>query len=930
MPLTLAASVQLLVVFSADLVQDAPSTLNWLLRQTATASRSAELDVPSKGDLLSLMGAAPSEGQPNKTTEDVVVAIHPSSKREGSASFVTLWADNNSGSRPSTTEMMNRQEYSLYFQVEGDDASYRLFETDGAGNCVVSQDAKRLLGMTQEDLDKLRNPDTDCFVRVDHKTTNSYEASASELYSEVVVTTQKKDEDGSPALDDEGNPIYKETRKHITWSIRHDGVSEGETAYDGAYIDAPRDDYPGYVNDGQEVMQLLGDVTFNFTLRVGDEAGRLASLPEDERFNAWFQEWGIHQKLIVKKNVNGTEEDYSELTGGPEADNELYHAMKDGALKLSISNDGQTAMLGPARWPMYHPDGSAFEYSLQQEESKSTKTFPDGATYSDYYQVVYNNLNTLHHSSDTTVAHNDGTIILIHKGDTRVDAHKIWLDDDASERPETRFTLWRYSLRDGAGSDSASQVTTRDDGGAYITLTLSAEESEKAGDGAIDLGDLLRKQYPDCSIAKYDPAGYPYIYLIREDGLSGYEALFGSGVAEDGSATGDTGANYYSADFENTVAAGGDAVRTDGDKSLYMGGTIINRRSDTTKQTLAKTWEAGSYQDQLADVEVTFQLERILKEHAKFDEDRGYWVANGDTYKVTDPATGETFEYPYDFRYCDDVPSDAQLKTVAGWTSENLTQEVSADVPRYDKDGKEWVYRWNEVAVTKAGDPTSFFIQNTDPDTGLKLMSGDFFILSSIVDDQGANVPLHFKGEYDKERGVLVNRYVDETIAQMQKWWWNENTQEFTQDTSNLGYEAQPVTVTLLCNNEVFGEFTVNGAKSEKREVASKDGSTAFFCQETEPWVMDFTGLPKYDANGSKYDYMVVEGAMGYFQQHQYMPEDPETGLPNVTKIWNKPGSGGSLIRVSKAWEDGGGTPLPVCPSRWASSPSTTSSKMAS
>lgn len=316
MPLTLAASVQLPVVFSANLVQDAPSTLNWLLQQTATESRSAELDVPSKGDLLSLMGAAPSEGQPNKTTEDVVVGIHPSSKREGSASFVTLWADNNSPSRPLTTKMMNGQEYSLYFKVEGDDASYRLFETDSEGNCVVSQDAQRLLGMTQEDLDELRNPDTDSFVRVDRKTTNSYEASASELYSEVVVTTQKKNEDGSPALDDEGNPICKETRKHITWSIKHDGVSEGETAYDGVYIDAPRHDYPNYINDGQEVMQLLGDVTFNFTLRVGDEAGRLMSLPEDERFDAWFQKWGIHQKLIVKKNVNGTEEDYSELTGG--------------------------------------------------------------------------------------------------------------------------------------------------------------------------------------------------------------------------------------------------------------------------------------------------------------------------------------------------------------------------------------------------------------------------------------------------------------------------------------------------------------------------------------------------------------------------------------------------------------------------------------
>lgn len=108
MPLTLAASVQLSVVFSADLVQDAPSTFNWLLQQTASGSRSAQLCVPSRGEFLSLMGAAPSEGQPNAIAEDEVIGIHLSSKREGSASFVTLWADNNSGSRPLTTEMMNR------------------------------------------------------------------------------------------------------------------------------------------------------------------------------------------------------------------------------------------------------------------------------------------------------------------------------------------------------------------------------------------------------------------------------------------------------------------------------------------------------------------------------------------------------------------------------------------------------------------------------------------------------------------------------------------------------------------------------------------------------------------------------------------------------------------------------------------------------
>ena len=76
-----------------------------------------------------------------------------------------------------------------------------------------------------------------------------------------------------------------------------------------------------------------------------------------------------------------------------------------------------------------------------------------------------------------------------------------------------------------------------------------------------------------------------------------------------------------------------------------------------------------------------------------------------------------------------------------------------------------------------------------------------------------------------------------------------------------------------------------------------------------------FHGLPKYDANGSKYDYMVVEGALGYFQQHQYMPEDPETGLPNVTKIWNKPGSGGSSIRQQACM--GINTSAAYLPVRW-------------
>lgn len=328
---------------------------------------------------------------------------------------------------------------------------------------------------------------------------------------------------------------------------------------------------------------------------------------------------------------------------------------------MSISDDGKSGALGPARWPLYHPDGSTFVYSFQQDEEKHTTTIDNGdgtsSTYTDSYQVTYNNANTPNYGSDVSAAYNNGTVSVIHRGTTRVDFTKKWLDDDASARPDTNYTLWRYSAKDGEGPDTASQVTVREDGGAYIAISLTAEQSRNAPDGTIDLGALLRSKYKDVSIAKYDPAGYPYVHFLREDEPAGYERLFGSGIdAEDGTVTGDTAPNYYNDDFSGKVDATQDFVRAEGDKSVYSGGTIINRRSETTTAELTKTWDAASFQDQIADISVTFKLERILKKHARFDENLGYWVANGDTYTVTDPDTGETNEFPYGFSYCDDVP----------------------------------------------------------------------------------------------------------------------------------------------------------------------------------------------------------------------------------------------------------------------------------
>ena len=924
----LSASVSVPVSFDSQLAQDDESEIDWKLQQGAPDDRSVKLSIPSKATLAFMAGLANTlggEGVPAAVSNagDAAALVDSktslSSERGGKAEFTTVWADGNSAMRPSASQLMNNYEYRIYFQVEGDDKQYCLTQTDDAGNNVLSEDAKRLLGMTQEQFEALRDPGNDRIVQVRQTQTNTYSISANELYSQVITKTLLRDDEGNPALDEDKNPVYTKTAKNITWAIKHEGFNCDDVVYNNAYVVASRDRYPSYVTDTQEVLQLLGDVTFNLSLHVGDEANELAAMSDDERMEKWFEKWGVLSSIITQKVKNGVVVEELVQKGSEGKDGEFYKAITTGSLKLSISDDGKSGALGPARWPLYHPDGSTFVYSFKQDEEKHTTTIDNGdgtsSTYTDSYQVTYNNANTPNYGSDVSAAYNNGTVSVIHRGTTRVDFTKKWLDDDASARPDTNYTLWRYSAKDGEGPDTASQVTVREDGGAYISISLTAEQSRNAPDGTIDLGAFLRSKYKDVSTAKYDPAGYPYVYFLREDAPAGYERLFGSGVdAEDGAVTGDTAPNYYNDDFSGKVDATQDFVRAEGDKSVYSGGTIINRRSETTTPELTKTWDAASFQDQIADISVTFKLERILKKHARFDENLGYWVANGDSYTFTDPDTGETNEFPYIFSYCEDVPFGDQNKTVTGWTAENLTQTVSSQVPRFDANGEEWVYRWSESYVEKP-DSFSFFAQDIDHTTGQSLMTGTFAVLSSITDASGEHVPLIFEGYYDKEKGVLVNKYIDQTTARAEKYWWSESSGEYTQDTSNLGYDAKPVSVTLTRNGNALHQFTLTGTAQDEPTKVTLDDGTVFFYQETTPWNMDFTGLPKYDENGAEYTYMVMEGSEGYVRQHEYhrnYKEDPDDsfadGVPNLTKIKNRPGEDASIVRVSKTWSDGGNT----------------------
>lgn len=293
----LSASVSVPVFFDSQLAQDDESEIGWELQQGAPCDRSVKLSIPSKAMLAFMAGLVNTLGSEGAVAAasnagDAAASVDSetflSSERGGKAEFTTVWADGNSAMRPSVNQLMNNCEYRIYFQVEGDDKQYCLFQTDDAGNSVLSEDAKRLLGMTQEQFEALRDPDNDRIIQVRQTQTNTYFVSANELYSQVITKTLLRDDEGNPALDEDKNPVYTQTAKNITWAIKHEGFNYNDVVYNGAYAVASQDRYPNYVTDTQEVLQLLGDVTFNLSLHIGDEANELAAMSNDERMEKWF------------------------------------------------------------------------------------------------------------------------------------------------------------------------------------------------------------------------------------------------------------------------------------------------------------------------------------------------------------------------------------------------------------------------------------------------------------------------------------------------------------------------------------------------------------------------------------------------------------------------------------------------------------------
>lgn len=741
-------------------------------------------------------------------------------------SSTITWCDNNSGSRPSTESLENG--FIPYYAVQGTNEYKPLVVQDPDGRYVVPQQAINDLHLSVEQIIQLS---TMPLVDIIQNATNAYEVLSHALPGSVATVVT------SPTLDDDGNPTYNEAGEQIFHS------TTTTEYFDWKLVDTNA--YPGYV-DGtnskweHQYKMLTTDIEFTVIGKIGDEA-----LPDV---------FGSNEENDFRFGATIDNQDKGSVS--------IAQAVEAGDLKLTTSTDGKTCTI-TGTVPAYDENGYPIVYYIKYTGEQNTN---------DYYQPTYDNSTSANHGSDTTATYVGGTMTLRHAGTTEYYGTKQWLDDgDTTKRPEVTFTLWRYSLN-GGSAETASQVTLSQDasvsGGissnsaaSYVQVTLPAGSSS-----TVDLHALLRNTYGDAidQLPKYDPDGYPYVYALREEAISGYEQVFGS-VAQDGTAN-DTPPTYELSD--GTWTSLNSTVRPSNDRFVYNGGgvngegVISNRITGTTSTEMTKSWEIAAFQDDLQEVVCEFTAQCRVK------------GTNGEWQKVD---------------------SSNAVQALTGWNAETLTKTITGTFPKYDAHGKELEYRWVESNVTFNDQETNFVADGNG--------GGSFTI--NVLDAERNPETLEFTstptttvGDDGSYSTQIVNTFENITDQHVDKY-WEQPDGTLAQIAPDPAYDDGVAKVELYQDGVKIGEFTLDGKTDDN--ATPIDGLGDAIWQETSSYHGDFENLPKYSPDGVRYNYIVLEVKKDNW--HSERTYDPDTRTTRIDNYF--PEGEGSEIRVTKYWLDG-------------------------
>ena len=854
------ATLELPVTVGAELFGEEPAQLEWTLQTDAddpAVTQTATLELPALPAEDAERGETPEQGaeQEEESAEENAAETEGASDEfrqrlltpfSNSEQLVSHALSNYSASVEMTVTWCDNNSSSRPTTADWAKGIDILFQIDGgkpvnllAANGTLTDSARGALHIAED-----VNPSWVHFASVVPTSTSSWSIDLSGLPTTLTETTGTPTGDYLPS----GEPEYEyTTTEHtITWKI----VDNNQTP--SGYVLGENDKGE---SGSQRYFMRTQDFTFTISGKLGGQSlqGVFGQEFNDKTYAASFQLGAsINNQTVADDEGNARTISLAELLGS-----------ESGRYTVTYNEDGDAVIT--LTLPMYDESNQPIVYNI-------TYTDPhDPSSGADYYQPTYNNSSSANHGSATDALYDGGTMTLRPMGTTTYDAEKAWLDGNSTNRPEVTFTLWRYSTAPGSGPSTAAQVQlnaiegdTETNAIEYVTVTVPADS-----ENTVDLGDLLADKYGDSAsnvlsgLPKYDPDGYEYVYGLREDtNLAGYETVYGT--VDNAGAVSDTPPSNASSDW----------TRPSNDPFVYNTGTVTNRLYGNVTVEGTKSWEIAAFQDSLGDVTVEFTAQSRKK------------ATEGNA--LFGLLTVE-----------DEWQDTEHTITVDGWISEALTQSFSATLPKYDAWGNELEWRWVESGITVDGQPVTF----TPDDNG-----GGTFTLT-LVNAEGEDETLEFTStltEQEDGSSLITNTFDNTTYELVDKLWQQPDGTFAPIKPADDGYPDHPdldtdgrVTMELFQNGNSVFTYEMDGQTDQAATTIDALGNDVTV-QETSSYHLEFTNLPKYDDNGVRYSYLVLEqGVRGWHSERTY---DATT---HTTTITNAVGPGeGSEIRVMKEWID--------------------------
>ena len=637
------------------------------------------------------------------------------------------------------------------------------------------------------------------------------------------------------------------TTKAVQWEMEAPQF-EG---YEFVEINADnQDQYPAAGDKFGWYYLLTDDFSFTINLRMGD-----AQAPTLARVRDLLKNFEFHwQYGSTKQTVS-----FAKL----EEDGHFSYDPDTGTVSV------------PGIWK-YNVDGSPISFWIDENsEFSESMSIPseDAAGLlegDDTLLITYSNAGVPNSASVTNRVYSGGQLNLTRTGTTGYTATKEWLDEEDSVRPTATFTLWRY--REGAGFGTAAQV--RDSSGQLLTAIISPDDN---GEDTYTI--TFTENGAPVELPKYDQDGYAYVYVVREEltyGASGgdrYEQVFGKVTEdEDGTVT-----------VADTLPEG--ETRTAGNTFLYNGGTLSNRLTGTVSVSATKTWKAAAYQADFEDVAVELMLQQ------KPADESGDWTT---AQRNGAPITAVLYNF----------------------YAESMSNTAQSSVPQYDALGRKLEYRWVETAVYQgeaiealSNDASSAEIQAAlGQSYKIEVDADGRFELEQAMEgeEKAQTVGYVSETETNGNSTTIENSLTDTIDYRVKKVWHDANGGETKPDhdvtiqiyqTTNGGQgDLDDPYVSFQINTDGTITVVTNPLPDGVQVEDLEDGAE---------WDAVVKNLPKYDAEGHLYEYILLEagGKDNWFPTYDTV-RDPETGDYETT-VFNGLGEG-QRIFVRKVWVDDG------------------------